>query len=696
MKKIKEFFNNRILVIKFVLVLVGALLLLRLMDLQIVNGQEYREKSEQKMVRETIIEAPRGEIYDRNGIVLATNKLAYDVVVYKVGLEEDELNKTLLKVLNILDKNSDETYTSFPMDNLKEGFYTKANKKSICEMYKLEDALTDRQIIDSIYEKYNLNNMGLKDSEKFKLLKVRYELATNIFSLFSGVTIAKDVSYETMAIIEESKENLPGIEINVNSKRYYPYNTLASHLLGYVSSINKEEYDKLKDEGYLYSSSIGKTGIETTMERYLKGTNGIKRTEIDSEGEVASEYTYKEATSGNNVSLTIDYRLQTVAEKNLKKVINNIATGAPGYVKQKEANAGAVVALDVNSGEVLAMASYPTYNPNDFVSGIKYSTWKKLTNNTTKPMFNRVISGTYSPGSTFKMLSALAGLDSEVVTLTEKIQDTGKYKYGNHPMCWVYSYYGRTHGYINVTQAIKVSCNCYFYEVGRRMGIDNLVKYAKMFGLGEKTGIELYGEANGIVAGENKEMDWYFGDTLSAVIGQSYNSYTPIQLANYIATLANGGTLNKVSVLKDVTTNEYEDIPKQQIKEYIEEITGYKFISRKLELNKEHVSAIVEGMRSVTSEQGGTSYIVFKKSDIEVAGKTGTAQVAKGTPNGVFVGFAPIENPQIAVVALVEHGDSGSAVANIVKPILEEYFNISKDGDNNEEITEILQQGIKF
>jgi len=290
-----------------------------------------------------------------------------------------------------------------------------------------------------------------------------------------------------------------------------------------------------------------------------------------------------------------------------------------GYVKQKDADAGAVIALDVNSGEVLAMASYPTFDPNDFVSGIKYSKWKKLIENKTKPMFNRVISGTYSPGSTFKMLSALAGLDSQVVTLSEKIKDNGKYEYGNHPMCWVYSYYGRTHGYINVTEAIKVSCNCYFYEVGRRMGIDNLVKYAKMFGLGSKTGIELYGESSGSIAGDDESMDWYLGDTLSAVMGQSYNSFTPVQLANYISTLANGGTLNKVSVVKSVTNNEYENIANNEIASYIESITGYKFHSTKLTLNQRHVDAIVEGMRSVTSEQGGTSYIVFKNSDIEVA-----------------------------------------------------------------------------
>lgn len=696
MKNIKEFFNNRILVIKLVLVLVGALILLRLVDLQIVNGQDYRKQSEKKMVRESVIEAPRGEIYDRNGVVLATNKLAYDVVIYRVGLEDKELNATLIKVINILEKNNDEPYTSFPMDSLKEGFYTEANKKNICEIYGLETTLTDKEILNYIYDKYEINDSNLNDEEKLKVAKFRYEIATNVFSLFSSVTLAKDVSYETMAIIEEASRELPGIEIKVNSKRYYPYGTLASHLIGYVSSISSEEYASLKDEGYLYNSNIGKMGIETTMEKYLKGENGTMRTEIDTKGESASDYVYKEAVSGNNVTLTIDYRLQTIAEKNLKQVIHNIATGAKGYTKREEANAGAVIALDVNSGDVLAMASYPTFDPNDFVSGIKYSKWKALIENETKPMFNRVISGTYSPGSTFKMLSALAGLDSEVVTVEEKIKDNGKYEYGNHPMCWIYSSYRRTHGYINVTDAIKVSCNCYFYEVGRRMGIDNLVKYAKMFGLGSKTGIELYGETRGTIAGADEEMTWYLGDTLSAVIGQSYNSFTPVQLANYIATLANGGTLNKVSLIKDVTTNEYERLDITNVAKHIEEITGYKFISQKLDLNEKHVEAIVEGMKSVTSEQGGTSYIVFKNSDIEVAGKTGTAQVAKGTPNGVFVGFAPIENPQIAVVAIVEHGDSGSAVANIVKPILEEYFNLSKDGQTSEIQIGILTPGIEY
>ena len=696
LKKIKDFFNNRILIIRCLLLIVSVLLAVRLIDIQIVNGEDYRKKSESKMLRETVIEAPRGEIYDRNGVVLATNKLGYDVVLYRVDIEGNELNKTILKVINILEKNNDEIYSSFPMDYGDTSFYNNSYKKNICEKYEINESLSIKEILNMLYEKFGLNNKDFKNNEKFKILKVRYELDNNIFTLFNGVVIAKDISYSSMAIIEETKNELPGTQISVSSKRYYPNKTLASHLLGYVSSINSEEYNELKDDGYLYSSSIGKTGVESTFEKYLKGENGIMRTEIDSDGEVASEYTYKESISGNNLTLTIDYRLQKIAENNLKKVINNIQTGATGYIKQKDANAGCVVALDVNSGEVLAMASYPSYNPNDFVSGIKYNKWKKLSEDLTRPMFNRVISGTYSPGSTFKMLSALAGLDSKVITTTEKITDTGRYKYGNHPMCWVYSYYGRTHGSINVTQAIKVSCNCFFYEVGRRMGINNLVKYAKMFGLGSKTGVELYGEVRGTIAGDDENMDWYLGDTLSAVIGQSYNSYTPIQLVNYIATLANGGNLHRVSVIKNVESQDGVSIKENDLLTYIEDITGYKFEETSLKLNSKHVDAVVEGMKSVTSEQGGTSYIVFKNSDIEVAGKTGTAQVSSGTPNGIFVGFAPIENPKIAVVAIVEHGDSGSAVARIVKPILEEYFNISNDANKTADNIEILEQKIEY
>ena len=241
MKKILDFFNNRILVTKCLLFLVAVVIIIRLVDIQIVHGEEYRKESESKMLRESVIEAPRGEIYDRNGVVLATNKLSYDVVIYKTDIDEEKLNSILLRVINIIEKNNDEVYTNFPMDSITDGFYTTAAKSNLCSEFKIDSNISDKEILEKLYEKFGLNDMNLNETEKFKVLRLRYEISRNIFSLFRGVTIAKDISYNSMAIIEEQKNDLNGVSINVTSKRYYPYNTLAAHLLGYVSSINSDE-----------------------------------------------------------------------------------------------------------------------------------------------------------------------------------------------------------------------------------------------------------------------------------------------------------------------------------------------------------------------------------------------------------------------------------------------------------------------
>lgn len=285
-------------------------------------------------------------------------------------------------------------------------------------------------------------------------------------------------------------------------------------------------------------------------------------------------------------------------------------------------------------------------------------------------------------------------MDNKITTI-EKINDPGVYPYGHHPMCWIYSTYRSTHGDIPLAQAIKVSCNCYFYEVGRRLGIDQIVKYAKIFGLGDKTGIEIAGENKGIIAGENNK-DWQLGETLSAAIGQSYNSYTPIQLTNYISAIANGGNLNKVTTIKSVQTDIQTSISLEEINKFSSEFTGVNFVNKNLNIPKEYLDEVKKGMISVTSERGGTSYIVFKNSGIEVAGKTGTAQVPSGSNNGIFVGFAPYDKPKIAVVAIIEHGGEGSYTANVVKPIMEEYFKISKQDKLNEKNQNVTENNISF
>lgn len=688
-----------------VVIVISVIFIATLFNLQIVNGENYREQSEKRMLRTKNITAPRGEIYDRNGVILATNKLSYDVELYKVRVSTKEQNDGILRLVEILNENSDKVYSTFPVNDDLNGFNfenTEEEQKWKKEM-KLDSTLTFDQVIDKYIEKYELQDYSDNRLNQIKMIEIKYEANLNGYSLFNSATIAKDISQKSVAKIGEEKYKIYGISIVSVPKRYYPNGNLLSHTIGYVSKISSTEYEKKKEQGYNVNSVIGKAGIEQSFEKYLRGKDGVIKEETDTLGNVSSQTETTEAKSGDNVTLTVDYRLQKVAEESLLNAINGLQNGTLVGKKFSDANAGAVVVLDVDSGEVLASASYPTYDINSLIGGISLKDWNALQNNSLHPMLNRVVSGTYSPGSTFKMLVGMAGLMNGKITVDEKYYDPGIYPYGYHPKCWLYTDRHMTHGWINIEGAIKGSCNCYFYEVGRRIGISEIVKYAKLFGLGQKTGIELSGEAAGTIAGaDDKSEDglkspWYLGDTLSAAIGQSGSSYTPIQLANYIATIANGGKLNKVSLIKSVdnevagTSESLADINK-----YTSEYTGVNFEEKDLNINSEYIDAIKKGMLSVTSETGGTSYIVFKNSDIQVAGKTGTAQVPNGNNNGIFVGFAPYDNPKIAVVAVIQHGGEGTYTANVVKPIMEEYFNIDKESKQNEKAQNVSNQDIKF
>ena len=688
-----------------VVIVISVIFIATLFNLQIVNGENYREQSEKRMLRTKNITAPRGEIYDRNGVILATNKLSYDVELYKVRVSTKEQNDGILRLVEILNENSDKVYSTFPVNDDLNGFNfenDEEEQKWKKEM-KFDSTLTFDQVIDKYIEKYELQDYSDNRLNQIKMIEIKYEANLNGYSLFNSATIAKDISQKSVAKIGEEKYKIYGISIVSVPKRYYPNGNLLSHTIGYVSKISSTEYEKKKEQGYNVNSVIGKAGIEQSFEKYLRGNDGVIKEETDTLGNVSSQTETTEAKSGDNVTLTIDYRLQKVAEESLLNTINGLQNGTLVGKKFSDANAGAVVVLDVDSGEVLASASYPTYDINSLIGGISIKDWNALQNNSLHPMVNRVVSGIYSPGSTFKMLVGMAGLMNGKITVDEKYYDPGIYPYGYHPKCWLYTDRHMTHGWINIEGAIKGSCNCYFYEVGRRIGISEIVKYAKLFGLGQKTGIELSGEAAGTIAGaDDKSEDglkspWYLGDTLSAAIGQSGSSYTPIQLANYIATIANGGKLNKVSLIKSVdnevagTSESLADINK-----YTSEYTSVNFEEKDLNINSEYIDAIKKGMLSVTSETGGTSYIVFKNSDIQVAGKTGTAQVPNGNNNGIFVGFAPYDNPKIAVVAVIQHGGEGTYTANVVKPIMEEYFNIDKESKQNEKAQNVSNQDIKF
>ena len=697
LEKIMEILENRELVLSIILCIIAIIFVIQLFNIQIINGASYREQAENKIVRTESISASRGEIYDRNGVLLATNKLTYNIEFYRTKVGTDLTNNAIKVLVDILESNGDSVYSTFPINNSLDNFsdeYLEDEelKNTFLSKIKLDSSASFNDVIDYYTKLYAIEDFEYED--KIKIIKVKYEANLNGYSLFNSAIIAKNISKNSVAQIEEQKSKLYGFNIVSVPQRYYISDDFACHILGYVSKINTTEYAKLKDGGYTINSMIGKAGVEESMENYLKGIDGVKKVVTDSLGNVTSETVTKEAESGNNVTLTIDYRIQNVVENALKSTLQNLKSGALSKNPIPEAQSGSCVVLDVETGEVLAMSSYPTYNINSFINGIKTEQWNSLINDVQKPMFNRAISGTYSPGSTYKMLMGIAGLEAGGITVDELYTDPGIYPYAYQPKCWIYTAHHITHGTINLAGALKGSCNSYFYEVGRRIGIEEIVKWAKNFGLGQKTGIELSGEASGNIAGDGAKT-WSLGDTLSASIGQSTNLFTPIQLANYISAIANGGTLNKVSLIKNVG-NDIKSVSLTDVANYSKEFTGVDFKTKELNIDSSYINAIKEGMYAVTTETGGTAADIFADSKVEVAGKTGTAQVSSGANNAIFVGFAPYDNPKIAVVAIVEHGDEGYYLAPMVKEITNAYFDIYTNDAQKEKTQDIVLNKIEF
>lgn len=505
--------------------------------------------------------------------------------------------------------------------------------------------------------------------------------------------ISGKISENSMLEFQEKNNSFPGIAIANIPARYYEYGNLASHILGYVGKISEEEYKKL--DGYTINDYIGKTGVESVFEKYLKGEDGIKQTDMAIDGTITEEYITKEAQSGANITLTIDSNIQQAAEEALENIIERIRNGEFGKVYN--AKSGATVVIDTKTGEVIAMCSFPNFEPQLFLDGISTEKWDEYTGTGTSALLNRSIQNIYAPGSVYKMITAIAGLESGAISRTERITDTGIYYYGGSSWrCWLYTDYGRGHGSLNVSDAIKHSCNFFFYETAKRMGIDTLEKYARYFGLGSKTGIELPGEEAGLLAckstSEKFNKTWYGGDTLSAAIGQGDNSFTPLQIAKYIAMLTNGGKDIDVTLIKNITEPDGEEIEKAEVKKYLEEELGIKADEKEdLEIKEETLNAVLEGMKSVTTETGGTAYSVFRDFDIEVGGKTGSAEAGENV-NAWFVGFAPYDDPQIAVVVFVENGGHGYYTANVARAIFERYFGTNEEIEENNEALPYTEQ----
>lgn len=678
--------NLRYNLITILVYIVGIVLIVQLFNLQIVNGKEYRETSNTRLSRETVIKAARGSIKDRTGNLLVTTKMGFNIELYKTKINTTTLNKTILNTIKILENNNDKYINNLPI-SIEPFKFTIDDEESQVNWKKendIKEDATPEQCFYELKEKYKIEQDNIL--EAYKIMVVRYEISRNGYSSIRPVTIAKDVSRESAVKLGEQSIYFPGISATNEPMVSYPSGSLASHILGYVGNITETELDGREDT-YGINDVIGKVGIQYVFEEYLRGKDGIKQLDMSVDGTITDEYITQEAVAGSDVILTIDANLQAATEKALANNIKKIASG--GFSKRSDAKAGAAVVMNVKTGEVLAMASYPDYEPELFVNGISQ---KKLDEyNKGDNIFNRAISGVYAPGSTFKMITAIAGLETGVITPTEKINDIGVYKKAHEPACWIWNSYGMSHGWLNVTEAITHSCNYFFYEVGYRATIDNIAKYAKYYGLGEKTNVELPMEEKGIVATRDKAKErgdeWQIGETLSAAIGQSYNSYTPIQMAKYISMLANGGEPIDVTIVKSINDVNGNQVSKEDITKFVNAKLGLtKEKKENLNIKKENIDAILKGMKGVTSEEGGTAYSTFANFNIELGGKTGSAQTdVQGKINGWFVGFAPYEEPEIAVVVLVENAGSGSYTAEVARDILQEYF-----GMNMEKVEEDL------
>jgi penicillin-binding protein 2 len=645
----------------------------RLYDLQIVNGDSYYGQSEKKITRSVYVEANRGELLDRYGRKLVTNRLSYNISFDWQIMPAERRNEIILNMIRLCKEKGLAYTNTMPISyNGKDYGFTgekdSVEQKRFAKYLKAlgwPEDLTAGEVIAKQCTEYEVDP-ALSAEDALSVCGIRYELdlrSARIGMNIPSYIFTEDVSTDFIGVVKE--RDLPGVSVDTVSVRSYetPY---AAHLLGRVGPIYEEEYAALKKDGYAMDDYVGKDGAEKAFEKWLRGVSGTRIEELNTSGKVTNIMYTDKPEAGDNVLLTLDVRLQEAAERALASRIQEIKKlGEEGSkLGSADVGGGAAVVLDVRTGEVLAMASYPTYNLSSFNQD-----YSALIKDELRPMYNRALMGTYEPGSTFKMVTASAALNTGVIDGKTEILDRGLYTYFSPtytPACEIYLNTRGTHGYVNVVDALKVSCNYFFFEVGRLTGIDKLNEYARRFGFGEKTGIELEGESSGTLAGpENRKANdgiWYPADTIQAAIGQSDNLFTPLQLANYVSTLVNGGKRNKVHILKSVKSYDYS----QTLFENKAEILGTA------DLNDETVSLIKQGMLAV-SERGSAS-AVFGNYPIKVGSKTGTAQTGRGSANGIFVAFAPYDNPEIAVALIVERAGKGSRIGVIARDIFDAYF----------------------
>ncbi|MBO7275614.1 MAG: hypothetical protein J6V15_04495, partial [Clostridia bacterium] len=562
-------YTRKVVLLCLLMMCIVGVMITRMAYLHLVEHEEDVIAVQNKSVRTYTEIASRGEIKDRNGNVLVADVACYDIIFDYYEWDKSKQNDVILKLCSMLEQSGLEWSDELPLSFEVPYAYTYESQTSGSgkKLMKFIDARGwDRDVSASrlftlLCERYGIAQ-ELTSKQKRTVIGIRYYLELCEFSAYnSPVTISSDVDIDTVVEISALSQQLPGVSVKVGARREY-FTTLASHILGRVAAISSTEYDELKSDGYRLTDNIGKMGVEKAFETSLRGIDGKKNIEVDrATGQIVNEYMLEDPQPGDNIVLTLDIGMQAVAEQSLAQTKEALRAAGEGQ-RGSGAEGGAVAVINARTGEILTLASYPTYNLATY--GADYNA--NLTN-TLKPFFNRAIAGTYPPGSTFKMLTALAALEEGIITPTETMHTTGVYMYyapSYTPACWVYNDYGRSHGHINVSEALKYSCNYFFFEAGRVLGIELLNKYASALGLGQKTGIEIGGEEAGNLAGpESRKQNggiWQESETIQAAIGQTEQQFTPVQISSYVASIVNGGTKYSPHLSQAVTTYDGSEI----------------------------------------------------------------------------------------------------------------------------------------
>lgn len=640
-----------------------------LVKIQIIDGPEYDAASTAIAQKTASIPAARGEIVDRNGTPLIYNtqgySLIFDAAYFPPASEQENRNRIIASLIRHFEERSLEWIDILPIEFDENGNAAyKEDSDSLIKEMKSKDMLdlneyaTAQNCLDTLIERYSLQEYPIAEARK--IASVCYGMKRVYFRTGTTYTFATDVPDETVAMVKENSNFYQGVDVRVDPVRNYFDGTLAPHVLGRIGAIDAEEYAELKSEGYGINDTIGKSGIEYAMEKYLRGENGVATIYTDADGNTTTKVT-TQPVQGNTVVLTIDAPLQRVAQNALRDALINYSSTHEDMMVE---DAGAVVVIDCNSGAILACATYPTYDISTYAQNAS-----ELNNASGAPLWNRALLSTYATGSTMKPSVAIAALEEGLITEGTTVYCSGLYQYLGQNFKCEQNHETR---HVNVVNAIDESCNTFFYEVGKTMGIEKMNEYRTLFGLGSKTGCEI-GEASGVLDSPEYRSSlgqtWLPGYTVQSAIGQAGNLFTPIQLANYVATIANGGTRYKTHFVKSIKSYDYSYTIEDTQPEIVAE-TG---------VSAETFDIVKRGMLEV----GTTGYCkeYFKHLNVKVAAKTGTSQEIRRINgesvkinNGFLIAFAPYENPEIAIAVVGEGMTSGVYVAPVVAEIVDYYF----------------------